>query len=66
MESGSCFIYIYIYIERERERERERESVELVGLKIGILEQRKCFILCIFSCIFFIQMMARVNTSLKF
>ena len=64
MESGSCFIYIYIY--RERERERERESVELVGLKIGILEQRKCFILCIFSCIFFIQMMARVNTSLKF
>ena len=57
-------LVLYIYIERERER--EGESVELVGLKIGILEHRKCFILCIFSRIFFIQMMARVNTSLKF
>ena len=56
MGSGSCYIYIYIYIEREREREREREGVciEPIGLKMVILEQRNCFILCIFSFMFLI------------
>ena len=39
--------------------------VEPIGLKRVILEQRKCFILCIFSFMFLIQM-TRVDTSLKF